>query len=234
MWENKLSNRMKAVASMVDEGYVADIGCDHAFVSIYLIKMGIANKVIAMDVKKGPVNIARENIRLCGLENVIEVRLSDGLQKLSEYEAECAIIAGMGGGLIQRILMEGKKHINNGIHLILQPQSEPWRLREYLYNIGYIIIDEKMLMEEGKYYVLMKAVPADIPCEQYSKEELYFGRLLLKQKDSVLEDYIRHNVSKKIELIDNLEHIHTEKSEKRLHSLRSEINFMENALSKYY
>ncbi len=101
----ELSKRMYMVASMVDKGgSVADIGCDHAYVSIYLIEQNIAAKVIAMDVRTGPLDIAKKNINSHGLSDKIEVRLSDGLEKLSIGEVNTVIIAGMGGQLIIDII----------------------------------------------------------------------------------------------------------------------------------
>lgn len=234
MTEIKLSKRMEAVASMVNESSVADIGCDHAFVSMYLIKAGIANRVIAMDVKEGPLRIAGENIFMYGLKDKIEVRASDGLHELKPGETECAIIAGMGGELIQNILQAAGPHIARGIHFVLQPQSEPWKVREFLYTAGYTITDEKMLIEDDKYYVVMKAVPSDIQVAPYTKEELYFGRQLLKQKNQVLKAYIQNSIIKKIELKNNLEHIHTEKTNNRIKDLEIEISFMKSVLEVYY
>ena len=86
-------------------GKVADIGCDHAYLSIYMIKHQIAESVIAMDVNRGPLERARDNIRKSGYENQINVRLSDGIKELNVGEADTLLIAGMGGGLIQKILL---------------------------------------------------------------------------------------------------------------------------------
>ena len=223
MTEIKLSKRMKAVADMVDGERVADIGCDHAFVSMYLIQKGIAEKVFAMDVKKGPMEIAKSNISLYGMGENIETRLSDGFDKLAANEADCAIIAGMGGELINAILSRGKIHTDNGIHLILQPQSEQWKVREYLYSIGYEIVAENMLIEDDKYYVIIKAVPATDTIKAYSYEELVYGRMLIENKHPVLIDFIKRNIEKNIELFKELEHINTEKSATRRDKLAKEI-----------
>src|SRR5699024_6415223 len=103
---------------------VADIGCDHAYISIYLIKKKIATKVIAMDVNLGPLNIAKKNIAESGYGHKIEVRQSDGLKSLVKKEVETIVIAGMGGALICRILKEGIEQVMAAKELILQAQSD--------------------------------------------------------------------------------------------------------------
>lgn len=233
MTEIKLSKRMKAVADMVDGERVADIGCDHAFVSMYLIQKGIAKKVFAMDVKKGPMEIAKSNISLYGMDKNIETRLSDGFDKLAPDEADCAIIAGMGGELINAILSRGKIHTDKGIHLVLQPQSEPWKVREYLYSIGYEIVGEDMLIEDDKYYVIIKAVPATDTIKEYSYAELVYGRLLIENKHPVLINFIKRNIEKNIELFKELEHINTEKSATRRDKLAKEIEFDKQMLESF-
>ncbi len=230
MTDIKLSKRMETFAHMVDEERVADIGCDHAFVSMYLIKTGRAKKVIAMDVKKGPLHIARDNINSHCMGDIIETRLSNGFDKLSVGEVDCAIIAGMGGELMVDIMTRGKVHTDNGIHLILQPQSEPWKVREYLYNIGYEITDEEILIEEGKYYVVIKAIPAKEYINPYNKQELVYGRILIESKHPILISYIEHNISKNQELYTKLQHIHTEKSSDRMKDLEEELIFERSVL----
>lgn len=230
MTDIKLSKRMKTFADMVDEERVADIGCDHAFVSMYLASLGKAKKVIAMDVKKGPLNIAKDNIKAYGMDKLIEVRMSDGFQNLLQEEVDCAIIAGMGGGLMVDILSRGRNHMEAGIHLVLQPQSEPWKVRQYLFDMGYVIIKEDFLLEEGKYYVVFKAIPSkeNVPC--YNQYELTYGRLLLCDKHPVLLQYIEQRRNKNIELFNKLQHIHTDKSFLRQDGLKKEIAFDEEVL----
>ena len=102
-----LSQRMRMVADMVSKGNVlADIGCDHGFVSIYLLENGICPKVIAMDVNEGPLLRAGEHIKERGLSPYIDVRLSDGMEKLLLGEADSILIAGMGGRLVIKILTD--------------------------------------------------------------------------------------------------------------------------------
>lgn len=155
----QLSKRLKSVADFVTEGNrVADIGCDHAYTSIYLMENQIASHVIAMDINKGPLERAKKNIKLAGLESYIETRLSNGADKLEPEEVDTILIAGMGGNLMVNILSNRKPVIDEVSELILQPQSEIFLVRKYLEEIGFDIIEESMLIDEGKYYVIIKAV----------------------------------------------------------------------------
>src|SRR5699024_7353656 len=104
----ELSKRLNAVASLVTDGYrLADIGTDHAYIPIFLVSTGKIPAAVAMDVNRGPLLRAEENIRTYGLEKRIATRISDGFAALEKNEADSAVIAGMGGLLTIRILKEG-------------------------------------------------------------------------------------------------------------------------------
>lgn len=233
MSEIKLSKRMQAVADMVSGDSVADIGCDHAFVSIFLIQTGKANKVIAMDVKNGPVNIAKDNIATYGLSEQIEVRLSDGFDKLIVGEADCAIIAGMGGPLMVRILEKGMVHLKKGIKLVLQPQSDNALVRKFLCENGYFIEDENMLIDEDKYYTIMKATPAKENKVSYTDAELLFGPQLLAQKDVILNDYLKKKYKDNNNIINKLEESGTDKAKARIREIDQNNQLILDALKKY-
>lgn len=156
-----LSDRMRAVTALVSPcRSMADIGCDHGYVAIELIRSHICEKVIAMDINKGPLARAKMNIRDCGMEDYIETRLSDGAAALAPNEAEGIICAGMGGRLVISILEQSRELICNMKQLVLQPQSELDEVRKYLRANGYLIEKEDMIFEEGKYYPMMRVLPA--------------------------------------------------------------------------
>lgn len=157
-----LSERLKALTDMVSRGSrVVDVGCDHGFVSIYLVQHEISPKVLAMDVRMGPLSRAQEHVAEYGLEDYIETRLSDGLSTFESGEADALVCAGMGGRLMMKILTEGEEKVRELKELILQPQSELPQFREFLRTQGYRIVDENILCEEGKYYFLFKVRTAD-------------------------------------------------------------------------
>ena len=154
----KLSKRMQKVADMVTPGKrVADIGCDHAFISIYLAEHGIASAVYALDVAEGPLAIAKRNIAESGMENNIITRLSDGFEAVEEGVTDAAIISGMGGMLMVDIICRGLEKLKSGYELYLSPQSDLYEVRKFLREHSFEIIDEDMLIEEGKYYNVIKA-----------------------------------------------------------------------------
>ncbi len=156
----ELSDRLKAVAGLVSAGsVVCDVGCDHGYVPIYLVRRQICPRVIAMDINAGPLERARKNISDLYLEEYIETRRSDGVTALGAGEADCLIAAGMGGRLLIRILSDGMEKIRLMKELILQPQSDITSVRAFLREEGFYLLQEDMVYEDGKYYPMMKAVP---------------------------------------------------------------------------
>jgi len=152
-----ISNRLSKVANLVTIGNrVADIGCDHAYTSIYLIKNKISSKIIAMDINQGPLDRALENIKKYQYNKYIETRLSNGLDKLKKDEVDTILISGMGGNLIVDILDKNLDTVYKVKELILQPQSDIYKVREYIKRIGFMIIDEDILIDEDKYYNIIK------------------------------------------------------------------------------
>ncbi len=153
-----LSKRLRTVAGMVTKGNrVCDVGCDHGFVSIYLVQQGISPKVLAMDLREGPLRAAKEHVAAYGLEEQIETRLSDGLHNYEAGEADTLICAGMGGGLMTRILQAEREKTASFRELVLQPQSEIEKFRRFLRENGYRILDEEMVEEDGKFYQVIRA-----------------------------------------------------------------------------
>ncbi|MBQ8597909.1 MAG: SAM-dependent methyltransferase [Lachnospiraceae bacterium] len=186
-----LSARMKAVADLVTVGSSAcDVGCDHGYVSIYLVQERKAPKVLAMDVNKGPLERAAINVRQAGLSEYITLRLSDGLSKYQIGEAESLVIAGMGGRLMKRILERETEKTRSFRELILQPQSELAVFREFLRNMGYSIADEDMILEEDKFYPIIKAVAGTYQGGNPQLEDR-FGPVLLKKKHPVLTLFLQ-------------------------------------------
>lgn len=154
----KLSQRMEAVAAMVCPGNIlADVGTDHGYIPIALVRREQIPSAIAMDLREGPLERAKEHIASAGLKDRITTRLSDGVAALSPGEADTIVIAGMGGRLIVRILQQGEQVCKAAAELILQPQSEAASVRRFLRENGYRITQEDMVLEEGKFYPIIRA-----------------------------------------------------------------------------
>lgn len=172
--EPKVSERLLAIAGLVPKGsVVCDIGCDHALLPIYLIKNNIAKSAIAMDVVEGPLKGAAENIKRFGLEDRIEVRLSDGFDSLHIGEASCVVIAGMGGNLMRNLLLRGKEIWQECDSIILSPHRDDILIREHMSSLAYYDNDI-FLKDGGEYYTAMRFLPKKTPRE-INKENLLYG-----------------------------------------------------------
>ncbi len=229
----QLSNRLLAAAGMVTKGnIVADVGCDHAYTSIYLCQEGIAPHVIAMDVNKGPLKGAKEHVEQAGLTEQISIRLSDGLAALSPGEAESVLICGMGGLLMIKILSDYPQTTASMKELILQPQSEVGEVRRYLHKQGYRITKEHMLKEDGKFYVMMRAEQCAEPQQYDSECEYLYGRLLLEEKNEVLEEYLAREQRLRQNVMKALCGQDTENARERREELEKEFAWIEEALAR--
>ena len=213
-----LSERLRTVAHMVTAGNaVCDVGCDHGFVPVYLLQQGISPKVIAMDLRDGPLCAAREHVAAYGLEGKIETRLSDGLHKFESGEAETLICAGMGGGLMMRILAQEREKTDSFREMILQPQSEIEKFRRFLRESGYGILDEEMIQEDGKFYQVIRAAAgaqisdgcgekwtAGMMSDELCKLTDRYGPVLLRKKTPVFFSFLDHEASVYEEILANL------------------------------
>ena len=184
-----MSRRMQKLASLVTEGNrLADVGTDHGYIPIALVQAGKIPSAIAMDVNRGPLARAEAHIREAGLATYIETRLSDGLRELGAEDADTVLIAGMGGMLILRILTEGIPHLSGVEELILQPQSDVYRVRDWLQKHGYRVETEELVDEDGKYYPMMRAVRGQE--RRMEQAELYYGKAEVQRSPEVLRSYL--------------------------------------------
>lgn len=223
-----LSKRLEKLAEMVSEGNrLADIGTDHAFLPIELVKRNKIPSAIAMDVKKGPLSKATEHIMEEGLEKYIQVRLSDGLEMLKKDEADTVLMAGMGGRLMMRIL-DRWDDLSSVKEWIFQPQSEIDVFRHYIADRGLVIVDEEMILEDEKFYPMMKTIPS-IP---YEIDELSasFGPILLSRKNKVLKKQLAREMNLILDLIELLDKSPGEKAKQRKAELNDKCILISNAI----
>ena len=209
--------RLRAIAGMVTKGNrLADVGCDHGYLSIWLVSERTVPSAIAMDVRPGPLSRARENISRYGLEDYIETRLSDGLTKLEPGEGDTLVIAGMGGPLMERILNEGAKVREGFQELILQPQSDLPHFRHFLSEIGWEIVREEMIM--------------------YTEAEAWFGPLLLEKCHPVLKEYLLREASIRKKILADLfsgAGTSSASAKDRLAEVKEEMELIKLALGRY-
>lgn len=197
----QLSPRLKLIADLVKPGSVlADIGTDHGYIPVYCVSEGICPMAFAMDVNPQPLDKARENIALYGLEKSIEIRLSNGLEALKINEADTIVIAGMGGLLMMNILKDGEAVISEGTRLILQPMLAQKELREYLYENGYSIDDEYVCREDNKFYNIICAtrqaeISPVLSCKTGEMSPcLIIGKNIDKNSPDVYMDYLDYKI----------------------------------------
>lgn len=185
-----ISERLQCILEYSQAKTVADVGTDHAYIPIELIKTNKAQKAIASDINNGPLDIAKNNICEAGFEDKIETRLGGGLSVLKQGEADLIIIAGMGGELIESII-EADKAVALSSKLIIQPMNEQYELRKYLMSSGFIIEKEDIAVEGFKVYNIMLVKAGDaVPFERdiyyhlppYLKENKNYAMLYSKKE----------------------------------------------------
>lgn len=227
-----LSKRMQAVANLITPGdALADVGTDHGYIPIYAVEEKIVNRAIAMDINRGPIQRAASHILEHGLEAYIETRCCDGVQGLNMNEVQTVVIAGMGGGLMQKIMEDGKEILATVPEVILQPQSEIEKFRYYLAEHGWLIEKEDMVFEDGKYYPMMRVVHGhmEITDVLYGK----FGIYLLKDQHPVLRDFLNKSLSTNEDILQKLYKNGRTEEDDRVKEIKEEMQYMQAAL-KYY
>lgn len=218
----KLSKRLELVASFVPKGSrIADIGTDHGYIPIYLTEKGICTKAIASDIKMGPLKRAGVHIKEHGLSQQIETRFSDGLEGLMPGEADTVIISGMGGELVIHILEEGRHMWDSVREFILSPQSDLLQVRQYLERRGFLIEDEEMVIDEGKYYTVMLVKRGNM---HYEHTAWYrYGKKLIEKKHPVLRSFLEKEESRILEILENLKQQHTDGADKAKEDLQQQM-----------
>ena len=187
--EKNLSPRLKMIASLVPSSQtVCDIGTDHGYIAIYLAKKGLAKKIIAADIKKGPLLQAEKNIALFDVSEKIETRLSDGFSAVLPGEADTCIIAGMGGETIASILTKEKGCEN----FVLQMQTGHAHLRSYLCENGFVIKKEALCKEGRKMYTALLAKRGESPILDTIQKEI--GPYLIEYRPPLFKDYVRYRL----------------------------------------
>ncbi|CEG27891.1 tRNA (adenine(22)-N(1))-methyltransferase [Bacillus sp. B-jedd] len=231
----QLSMRLATVAAFVPEGAkLADIGSDHAYLPCYLANKGLISSAIAGEVVEGPYLSAKKQVEAEGLDDIIQVRMGNGLEVISSNDADCITIAGMGGALIAEILEAGKDKLGQITRLVLQPNVSAISVREWLRDNGWELIDEAILEEDGKIYEILaaeKGIP-DKPYESGLEKGLLFGPFLLKRKNEVFTkkwSFEKENWQRIVKQLDQARE--TEEAKKKKEEIFEKIKLVEEVLS---
>ena len=182
MNEHTLSQRLERVGANIPVGArLADIGSDHGYLPVALMRRGVIASAVAGEVATTPFYAAQRTVRDNGLEQQITVRLADGLAAIEPHDGITAIsVCGMGGETIRDILESGKMHLSGHERLILQPNGGEQPLRQWLMDNGYSIVSEELLRENRFYYEIIVAERAGPVA--YTAEQLYFGPLQMQAR----------------------------------------------------
>ncbi len=186
-----LSERLGEVLKYIEKGdVVADIGTDHAYLPIYLLVSGTVDKAYASDVNEGPCMRARENAGKYGLgEDKIIISKRDGIKGLGNAGIDKLVICGMGGELIADIL--GGEEMPNGTRFVLNPMTRQERLRRFLKENGYAILDESCVRSDGKIYQMIYCeYTGRMTKDTVSQFEYKFGKINLEKKEDIFIEYM--------------------------------------------
>ena len=206
----KLSDRLQIVYDMVPEcNTVADVGCDHGYLTIALLERQKAKSAIAMDVNKGPLQSAKANVTSAGFLSQTQFRLSNGLEKLGANEADVICICGMGGALIKRILDAGIEVARTAKAIIIEPQSEYAMLRQFLVDNHFVILDED----------------ADATIT-FDASQLEYGPVILQKRPKLLDTLLEKNKREFTSILEKLSSKSNDTDspiQKRIDELNSEL-----------
>lgn len=228
----ELSKRLKKIAEHVDKcESIADIGTDHGYIPIYLVKEGICKKAIASDINKGPIEKAKVNVVFEGVSDKVKCLLGPGLNPLKVGEVDGVILAGMGGNLTRDILLNDMDKVKKYDFLILQPAQNPEVLREFLYKNNYEILDEDLIKDEGRFYELFKVKYNEASEKLVFEDELDYevSPLLRKKNHPLLKEFLEEKI-KMCEKISSFIKEDTEAAKKRKADLEEKVNKLKGML----
>lgn len=180
-----ISKRIEEIINLLDMcNTLADIGCDHGYVAVEAIKRKIANRVFAVDINLQPLLKAKDLSKKENVDDKIEFLLGNGFDPIEE-EVDEAVIAGMGAENICSILSRAKDRISNTT-LILQPMKDIELLRKWLFENGFDILNEKVVKDKNRFYVIIKSSYLQEKIS-FSDKDIYIGRHILDRTEEAYE-----------------------------------------------
>ena len=188
----KINDRLKLVGDYVDKGSIPlDIGCDHAKLSIYLLKEKNFPFVYASDNKIGPLNQAKENVNYYNLADKIELIKAEGLNSLND-KIDTITVTGMGGLTINKMFLENKNKLTNIKTIILSPNNFIKEVRETINKLGYYLKDEELVEESNKLYHILVFSKGN---KTYSDKELYLGPILMTKNNEIIKKFYKSELT---------------------------------------
>ncbi len=183
-----LSPRLAAIAALVpQDARVIDVGTDHAMLPVYLAQTARAAHIWASDINAGPLQSAERLVRSAGVSDRVNLRQTDGLRGFTRADADCVVIAGMGGETMLSILIEAA-WTREDVLLILEPQTKQDVLRRWLVGHGYAVTSEQLVRDAGRIYPFLTVTGGTSAL--YSEAEYHLGRWEQIGGDPLLPEYL--------------------------------------------
>ncbi len=221
----KINNRLKTIGDLVPlSSYPLDIGCDHALLSIYLVKEKGIKKAVASDNKSGPLKKAKENVNFYKVKDKVELIEAEGLNSYKEG-IDTITISGMGGLNINRILENNKSYLKNINTIILSPNNYSIAVKRKLIKLGYYISDEKLVKENNIIYQILVFMKGR---KYYSYKKLYLGPVLMTKEDELTKEYYKKELETKRSLLEAL----PKSFYSKIRLTKKEIKYLEDVLKK--
>ena len=219
----KINNRLKTIGDLVPlSSYPLDIGCDHALLSIYLVKEKGLSKVVASDNKSGPLKKAKENVDFYKVSDKVKLLKSEGLDSYTKG-IDTITISGMGGLNINKILDDNRKYLKNIDTLILSPNNYSLAVKRKLLKLGYHIENETLVKEKNIIYEILVFKKGR---KYYSYKKLFLGPILMTKKDNITKEYYQNLLTTKKSLLKAL----PKSFRNKIRLTKKEIKYLEEML----
>ena len=220
----KINSRLKTIGDLVPlSSYPLDIGCDHALLSIYLVKEKEMKKALASDNKSGPLKKAKENVNFYKVKDKVKLVESEGLDSYEEG-IDTITISGMGGLNINKILDDNKKYLKNINTLILSPNNYSIAVKRKLTKLGYHIENEVLVKENNIIYEILVFKKGR---KYYSYKKLFLGPILMTKQDNITKEYYKNILASKEALLQALPKSFTNK----IRVTKKEIKYLEEVIN---
>lgn len=199
-----IGERLATIGRLTPQsGVLADIGTDHAYLPVWLLQQGRISRAIAGDIAGGPCRAARATVALYGMQDKVEVRQGSGLEVLRPGEADCIVIAGMGGNTISDILDAHMEIALSAKRLVLQPMVGAAGLRRWLTEHGWRLLAEELVDEQAHFYEIICAEPGKD--KTYTAAEYAVGPVLLREGHPLLPKQLARQLANCRQLLAGME-----------------------------
>lgn len=246
-----LSRRLTMIAHKIrPHSRVADIGTDHALLPVYLAANHMISFAVASDYHAGPIAAAREQVQQTGLQHMIDVRQGDGLDVIEPGEVDAITIAGMGGALMTNILQRGREKLAGVRQLILQPNVGEHLVRHWLFDHGWRLVAEDILLEDDHIYEILHAEKEDgwmrngeqvdrlydptalhEDLHHLSQDDLFrFGPYLLRNPCTIFIQKWRNEAAKLRHIIGQLSASKLAESKEKLAAMQKQLDTVEEVI----